>query len=842
MRQNYAADALVASSHCPRMDSQHRWRALLPLLILVLVQAVTAWAGSKCQMAVEGVPYGDYVLSQAFLRCSGDEVIFRTGYGLLFEASGSAVVKYDTFLMDNILLSDAKDVTFTEVTFVDLDLMDRNPFIISNCTNCTLQNVVMDSIRIYSSADKTPLTIKQGSEVTIQNAVFTTLGVGNALTNVLAIRESKVTLKNVSINNVQLMSRTDPTASVVSVSNGSLLAESSVWENISYDPGQGQLLTIENGAKLELNDCRLTNGNDTATACHPWNVPITIDTGSTARLSNSVLVRIKVMGGSTAVIRNASFSSLWASETLKAPVVQFADSFGALHGIIFKSILATVKQYDNTQGIILDIVNSTVSVTNCLFDQTSWSDSFGSTVESQVVGVMGDGLLRVANTTFNAVGGCGTAIRATTASTLEMAGVSFTNIDTSQAAGDRFATVIVTGNSSFDARGSLWSNINVGNTSNAAAVYGDQNANVKLYDCIFKDITSLGSPAVLWRNLGGRVDIARCIWSNINTASALSFTYVLNGGVVTVNDTHFQGYISAGNLGALSLLSCSLGRDGGSQAPVLLSNVTFINNTAQGAGGAVLVSQCSVSIAGSKFHNNSALAPTAIGGGAVYIQGNSNITITSSEFKFNKALSGLGGGALFVRDRSTLTCRGCVFNSNMASRGFGGALNLQESSVATLESSLFVDNQASDSGGGIFAYVSSLRLRNCTFTSNNVKRLGGAIAVLSGNLSIYSAGESSTSNISKVAAFSPPTYTGTAAVTTSTAQVATTVSEETAFISNRASVSGGGIYAISSNISISSGTTFTSNTASQTGSTVFLNKCALSLSSDIFFAQKKDIV
>ncbi|GIL61097.1 hypothetical protein Vafri_15500 [Volvox africanus] len=823
------------------MGSQHRWRSILPLLILVLIQAVTAWAGSKCQLVVEGVPYyNDYVLNQATLSCSGDRVVFRTGYGLLLDASGTAICISDMYMNDNIILSEAKDVTFTEVTFVDLSFTDRSPFTIRNCMNCTLQNVVMESLQFSSSEGGIPLNIEQGSGVTIQNAVFRDLGWGSALANVIAIRESKVTLKNVSIDNVQLMGRTNPTASVVSVSNGSLRAESNVWEDISYDTNQGQLLAIENGAVLELNGCRLTNGHDTATADSPSNVPITIDTGSRAQLSNSVLVRIKVMGGSTAVIRNASFSSLWASEPLKAPVVQFTDSFGAFHDIIFNSTSATVKQYDNIQGVIIDIVNSTVNVTNCMFDHTSWSDSSGSThaIESQVVGVTGGGLLRVVNTTFNAVGGCGTAIRATAASTLEMAGVSFTNIDTSQAAGDRFATVIVTDNSSFYARDSLWRNINVGNSTSAAAVYGDNNINVKLYGCSFKDITSLGSAAVLWRNLGGRVDIARCIWSNINAANALSFVYVLNGGVVTVNDTQFQGYNSTNGLGALTLLSCPLGRDGGSQAPVLLSNVTFINNNAQMAGGAMLILQCSVSITGSKFYNNSALAPTGMGGGAVYIQGNSNITITSSEFKFNKAASGLGGGALYVRDRSTLTCRGCIFNFNLASRGLGGALNLQESSVATLESSTFVDNQASDSGGGIFAYLSTLRLRNCTFTSNNVKRFGGAIAIFYGSLSIYTAGESSsaTSNI----ALSPPTYT--AAVTTPTAQVATIVSEETTFISNRASSSGGAIYAMSSNISISSSCTFTSNTALQYGATVSLNKCALSISSDSFFAQKKDNV
>ncbi|GIL90450.1 hypothetical protein Vretimale_17650 [Volvox reticuliferus] len=831
VQRNYVEGRFIANSS--RMRSAQHSRAVLSLIIL-LVLAATASAGSKCKLTVVhcGQQYYDYYLSQskAILQCSGNNVVLRYGSSMTVETEGTAVAELDDLLNDNMKLDGAKDVTFTEFTFRDLEFTDRSPFIIKNCKNCTFQNVIMDSVRTMSDQGGILLNIMEGSEVTIQNAVFTNLGWEGAapgLANVMQINNSNVVLKSISINNVRLMSRTDPTASVVSVSNGSLLAENNVWEDISYDTNQGHLLDIQNGTNLELNGCSLTNGRDSASADNPMNVPITIDKGSTAHLSDSVLGRIKVMNGSTAIIRNASFSSLWARARLTAPVVQFTDSFGAVNDMIFRSASATVNYLNNIQGVMIDVVNSTVNVTNCMFDQTSWSDS----IESQVVGVMGGGVLRIANSTFNAVGGCGTAIRATDGSTLEMVGVNITNVDSSQAAYASFATVIITGNSSLHARDSLWGNINAGNTTNAVALSGDRTANVTLYGCKFMDITSLGSPAVQWRYSGGSVDIAQCTWSNIKTTIALLFVNVLDGGVIRVSDSRFQGYTSSRDQGALSLQTCPSGSDGGSQAPaVQLSNLTFTNNTAQMAGAAMLVSQCSVSVTGSKFYNNTVLAPLGVGGGAVYVQGNSNITIMSSEFKFNKVLSGLGGGALIVRDRSTLTCRDCTFNSNIAAgKGFGGALNLQESSVATLESSIFLENQANDSGGGIFAYLSSVRLRKCNFTSNSAKRFGGAVAIVYGNLSIYS-GESNS------ALPPPPTYED--AAVTAPAPVAPVINEETVFISNRANISGGAIYALSSNIGLSS-CTFTSNTALQHGSTVSCNKCVISISSDSSFTQKK---
>ncbi|GIL88003.1 hypothetical protein Vretifemale_16038 [Volvox reticuliferus] len=395
---------------------------------------------------------------------------------------------------------------------------------------------------------------------------------------------------------------------VVRVSNGNLLAENCVWDNISYNREEGQLLAINDGASLELNGCRFANGYHNATNNDsPRIIPILINNGSTAHLSDSVLVRMKVMGGSLAIVRNASFSSMWASERMAAPLLQFINSFGALYNTIFMSISATgADQNDNTKGVVIDVDSSMVNITNCMFDQTSWFDPNVSsticTTESQIVGVREGSLLHVANTTFNAVGGCGTAIRATGTSTLEMMGVNITNIDLSRLAPNAaFATVIVMNNSSLHARDSLWSSINAGNTTNPAAILGINTTNVTLNDCNFKDITSLGpSPAVQWRNPKGGVDIVRCTWENINTNAALSFLNAPDGCLVKVSDTHFQG-CSSRDRGTLSLGNDD-GRQvpvhDGHQVPVQLSNLTFTNNTGQKYAAALQVLNSSVSING----------------------------------------------------------------------------------------------------------------------------------------------------------------------------------------------------------------------------------------------------
>ena len=81
----------------------------------------------------------------------------------------------------------------------------------------------------------------------------------------------------------------------------------------------------------------------------------------------------------------------------------------------------------------------------------------------------------------------------------------------------------------------------------------------------------------------------------------------------------------------------------------------------------------------------------------------------------------------------------CKFeNGNAADRGsgnhFGGALYVNNSSKLVLSNSIFFQNSASTEGGALYATLSDLAIRNCTFTYNE----GNQGAAISGNNATFS--------------------------------------------------------------------------------------------------------
>ncbi|GIL88002.1 hypothetical protein Vretifemale_16039, partial [Volvox reticuliferus] len=123
--------------------------------IILLIQAVAAWAGSECQLVAKGIynDYSDYYdtttnSSEAFINCTGDSVTFYKGKEdkLPLVTYGKAVIEIDPLYSDNIRLIGAKDVTFTEFVLSKRDFKN-DPLFITNCTNCTFRNVAIDSLR-----------------------------------------------------------------------------------------------------------------------------------------------------------------------------------------------------------------------------------------------------------------------------------------------------------------------------------------------------------------------------------------------------------------------------------------------------------------------------------------------------------------------------------------------------------------------------------------------------------------------------------------------------------------------------------------------------------------------
>ncbi|MCH8274360.1 MAG: hypothetical protein IH851_06185 [Armatimonadetes bacterium] len=173
-----------------------------------------------------------------------------------------------------------------------------------------------------------------------------------------------------------------------------------------------------------------------------------------------------------------------------------------------------------------------------------------------------------------------------------------------------------------------------------------------------------------------------------------------------------------------------------------VSNCTFEGNDAALFGGAVYVSNTSVSITDCTFRGNSAGM-----GGAIYSDTAESIIIRGCTFDGNSAVSGSGGGVGIQGGLADVS--GCTFIGNWAT-GFGGALHSDSSlrmdmSVVmsnaagtsggglslqsgdfVLVNSLFAGNVAGGEGGGVAAY-GALTATNCTFSGNTAATFGGAV-------------------------------------------------------------------------------------------------------------------
>ena len=173
--------------------------------------------------------------------------------------------------------------------------------------------------------------------------------------------------------------------------------------------------------------------------------------------------------------------------------------------------------------------------------------------------------------------------------------------------------------------------------------------------------------------------------------------------------------------------------------------LVFVN-----VGGAVIVSNSSLSIRSSHFEGNSAQI-----GGAIFSELNSNVTINNTTFSDNLA-TGCNddrclGGAVFVDSGCTVLVENSIIRDNMALSGggafatfqavlliqqssfynngasFGGTIGAYLQSTLTAEDSQFWDNMAEVLGGVINVVNSTGFIENCTFNNNTANSGGGGV-------------------------------------------------------------------------------------------------------------------
>ncbi|CAH3151082.1 unnamed protein product, partial [Porites evermanni] len=163
---------------------------------------------------------------------------------------------------------------------------------------------------------------------------------------------------------------------------------------------------------------------------------------------------------------------------------------------------------------------------------------------------------------------------------------------------------------------------------------------------------------------------------------------------------------------------------------LILGNVTMEANSASYSGGAVYVDTIlSLKVYKSFFYNNTALGSDVTVGGAISIKnvkpcnGTSNLTIEHSTFSNNKA--SYGGGAVYVQanTQSVLTLSNLTVESNTVHSNGGAELSNLCNTMCTILSlkvykSFFYNNTALGSDVTVGGAISIKNVKPCNGTSN----------------------------------------------------------------------------------------------------------------------------
>lgn len=292
-------------------------------------------------------------------------------------------------------------------------------------------------------------------------------------------------------------------------------------------------------------------------------------------------------------------------------------------------------------------------------------------------------------------------------------------------------------------------------TSNTSSLNGGalsaEDSNVTTTRCAFTSNQSNG-------NGGGACHADKGTWTDGNSSYASNqathdggaFLWEeANGTIADSNFTSNQNTTSNGG-GALSvekasptLIRCRFTSNetkaissGGAikldNASPSISHCVFTGNVAStNNGGAIgLNSTSSPTLSHNEFHNNSA----ATYGGALYVNGAANLSVTNSLFRGNHATS---GGAVSSWTSSDLTFSNCRFLGNEAnatsdSSANGGAVMLTSSaSNTTFVNCIFSGNKANNYSG-VLKGEGATRFVNCSFTGNSAN-YGGVSILFAGD-------------------------------------------------------------------------------------------------------------
>ena len=157
-------------------------------------------------------------------------------------------------------------------------------------------------------------------------------------------------------------------------------------------------------------------------------------------------------------------------------------------------------------------------------------------------------------------------------------------------------------------------------------------------------------------------------------------------------------------------------------ASINLINTIFSNNRALTNGGAIVAFFIHIKMLKCGFTTNSAMI------GGVLTVTKCNITIYDSYFNFNVAHSTNGGGMIYTNGESVISITKTRFYNNIAALGDGGVLCVNTLTNITVTESNFYNNSALLKGGVIFMNEAcNLNILGCQFNNNKASK-GGVIA------------------------------------------------------------------------------------------------------------------
>ena len=211
-----------------------------------------------------------------------------------------------------------------------------------------------------------------------------------------------------------------------------------------------------------------------------------------------------------------------------------------------------------------------------------------------------------------------------------------------------------------------------------------------------------------------KIDISCCSFK-INKATLGGAIFHFGNKLTISNTTFYYNAAVKSNLsygGALHIQTrCS----------VYIRWCGFKRNEAAKAGGAISYFGNKLEISNTAFQHNGAVRGV---GGALFTSGSSDVNISHSCFKGNKAV--VAGGAITGHYGNKLEILDTIFVSNIV-KSNGGALFTYKQSIVKVCDCRFEGNKAASVGGAISHSENKLDIVNTTFQNSSARFTGGAL-------------------------------------------------------------------------------------------------------------------